>query len=212
MVIKKSNKISNISQHNANIKIIQFAQEKFMKEGFAKITMNEIAKSLSISKGTLYSLYNSKTALLEDSVLNFIENIDKKIKIILCKDENAVLKFINIITLLTSNISKISDKFLREIQTNAPHLWEKIDEKRKELLFENIGRLIKQGQNEKLIQSYPSEIIITFFIGAIRNIVNPNFLISISYSYEEAAKYAFKIFLNGILTEKGKKIFNKRIL
>ena len=39
--------------------------------------------------------------------------------------------------------------------------------------------------------------------------VNPQFLIATRFSYDDAIHYAFKILLNGILTEKGQVIFNK---
>ena len=42
------------------LKIINYAQDRFFKEGFYKITMDEISKELGMSKSTLYKYFPSK--------------------------------------------------------------------------------------------------------------------------------------------------------
>jgi hypothetical protein len=98
---------------------------------------------------------------------------------------------------------------MNDLQHHAPHIWQEVDETRRKLMYEHISKIIAQGQKEKLIKDYPPEIIITLITGAIRGIVNPQFLISTSFSYNEAVHYAFKILLNGIFTKSGQTIFNK---
>ena len=95
---------------------------------------------------------------------------------------------------------------MSDLQNHAPQIWQKIDETRKILLYENISKIILQGQKEDLIKKYPPALIITLITGAIRQVVNPNFLISAKFSYNDAVKYTFKIILGGILTDKGKLI------
>jgi hypothetical protein len=124
-------------------------------------------------------------------------------------DSNAVEKFVAIIKILTETITQFSEKWLSDLQHHAPQIWTEVDEIRKKLLYENISKLISQGQREGLIKKYPPEIIITLITGAMRNIVNPAFLISTRFSYDDAVQYGFKILLNGILTEKGQKILNQ---
>jgi hypothetical protein len=76
-------------------------------------------------------------------------------------------------------------------------------------MYDNISFIIKQGQREKLFIDYPPEIILGVFIGALRNIVNPDFLLHNRFSIDEAAKTGFSILINGIMTEKGKNLFRK---
>ena len=113
------------------------------------------------------------------------------------------------IVILTKNIIRFSEKFMRDMQINTPHIWDKIDNIRKVVMFDNISLIIKQGQKEKLFINYPPELIIGIFMGALRNVVNPDFLLHNRFSIEEAAKTGFVILINGILTEKGKKVYNK---
>ena len=191
------------------LKIINYAQDRFFKEGFYKITMDEISKELGMSKSTLYKYFPSKIELLDVSIQLLIKGVNSKISAAIDKEINAVDKFIMVIRVLTATITKFSDKFMNDLQHHAPQIWVKVDETRKKLLFHNISKIILQGQKEELIKKYPPELIITLITGGIRGVVNPQFLIAARFSYNDAIHYAFKILLNGILTEKGQVIFNK---
>jgi hypothetical protein len=48
-------------------------------------------------------------------------------------------------------------------------------------------------------------------LAAVRAVVNPTFIMNNKFSFKEAMEYTFKIILNGILTDKGKEIFNTSI-
>ncbi|MCI0449120.1 MAG: TetR/AcrR family transcriptional regulator [Chlorobi bacterium] len=190
-------------------KILTYAQERFFKEGFYKISMDEIARELGMSKSTIYKYFPSKVELVNDAVKTLVASVKIRIESAISMDSNAVEKFLAVIKILTETITRFTDKWLSDLQHHAPQIWEEVDETRRKLLYENISKLISQGQREVLIKKYPPEIIITLITGAMRNIVNPAFLISTRFSYDDAVEYAFKILLNGILTEKGQKILEQ---
>jgi len=191
------------------LKILLYTRERFFIEGFAKITIDQISRELGISKSTLYKYFPNKDALIHESMLSVIHEIMARVKLIIDTDANAIEKFRSMIVILTKNIIRFSEKFMRDMQINAPHIWEKIDDIRKVVMFDNISRIIKQGQKEKLFIDYPPELIIGIFIGALRNIVNPEFLLHNRFSIDQAAKTGFIILIDGILTEKGKKVYDK---
>ena len=191
------------------LKIILYSRERFFREGFAKITVDEIAFELGISKSTLYKYFPNKDTLIHESVLSVAHEVMSRVKLILDSDSNAIEKFRGMIVILTKNMIRFSEKFMRDMQINTPHIWEKIDGIRKVVMFDNISLIIKEGQKEKLFINYPPELIIGIFMGALRNVVNPDFLLHNRFSIEEAAKTGFVILINGILTEKGKKVYNK---
>lgn len=187
-------------------KILRFAQEKFFVDGFYKISMDEIAKELGMSKSTLYKNFDSKLDLVTEAVRMLIKGTKQKIESTITEETNAVEKFVFIIKILTATITKFTDKWMSDLQHHAPHIWLEVDETRKKLMYENISKIIRQGQKEELIVKFPPEIIITIITGGMRAVVNPQFLIATSFSYNEAVHHAFRILLNGILTDKGKVI------
>jgi AcrR family transcriptional regulator len=190
-------------------KILAYSQERFLKEGFYRLSVEEIARELGMSKSTLYKYFPTKHDLVNESIKNLALKINGEISGIINSDGNAVEKFVMVITQLVKNITRFTDKFMSDLQHHAPTVWEEVDEMRKKIMFKNISSIIIQGQEEELIIKYPPEIIITIIVGALRSVVNPQFLTSSKFSYNEAVARTFEILLNGILSAKGKKILKQ---
>ncbi|MCX6165394.1 MAG: TetR/AcrR family transcriptional regulator, partial [Ignavibacteriae bacterium] len=77
--------------------ILKFAGEKFYKDGFNKISMDEIASQLHISKKTIYKYFPSKDKLIESLIdCNCEYHLDKEIRI-LSQDTNVVKKIVQMI-------------------------------------------------------------------------------------------------------------------
>lgn len=190
-------------------KILDFTTEKFFAEGFHKTTIAEIAIELQISKNTIYKYFPTKENLVKSVIEYTINRISTNISRQLSSNENAIVKLVKMLDFLTQNIMKFSDKWLRDLQLHAPHIWKIVDETRQKIMYKNLSLILEQGKKEKFFSDYPSDIILMIFTTSIRAIVNPAFLLHIKYTYRDAVNTTFEILLNGILTEKGKTVFRK---
>lgn len=188
-------------------KILFFSQEIFFKEGFNKITLNEIASGLMMSKNTIYKHFHSKDALLNEVLNNFLNKTHENIAKIVCYEENSVKKFVSLLNFLSKTLSMISPKWMNDLKIHSPELWDKMDNFRKEKMYLFLSKIIKQGQEEELVADFPPSIIIEIFITSVRAIINPYFLTTHNFSYAEAVNSTFDILLLGILTPKGKKVY-----
>jgi hypothetical protein len=97
------------------------------------------------------------------------------------------------------------------MKRHFPAIWNEIDNFRTKMMFENITKVIDQGKKEGLFIDYPTSIIMNVLVASIRSVVNPDFIMNNNFSIIEAARTVFKIIIGGILTEKGKKVFNQTI-
>ncbi len=122
---------------------------------------------------------------------------------------NAVEKIFNIFNAVGKIISKISDKMLSDLQYFAPDLWKEIDDFRAKKFSENFTRIFEQGKKEGYFRDIRTDIIIAAFIAAMRAVVNPAFAINSNSTLKESLDIIIEILMNGIMTEKGRKIFNK---
>ncbi len=100
---------------------------------------------------------------------------------------------------------------MEEMKKHFPEIWIEIDKFRTQMMFGNITRVIDQGKKEGLFIDYPTNIIMNILVVSVRTIVTPDFILNNNFSIIEAARYAFKIIIGGIVTEKGKKVFNQTI-
>lgn len=203
------NNLQPIELSKDNERILRYAQEKFQKEGFYKTSMDELARELQISKKTIYKYYASKEKLVEHIVMDKMMCDSHKIKDFLHTDDNVVLKFVKILNLNRERFSCMSEKWFRDLQIHTPQLWTEMDKFKIQMIEETMKKLIEQGKKEKLIENYPSEIIITCMVSSIKAILNADFMMNSKLNVKEIFSYTMELLLNGMLTEKGKKMYEK---
>lgn len=192
-------------------KIVELTEEKFFRDGFYKTTMDEIASELKMSKKTIYKFFPSKEDLVVAISKHFMEGVKSKIVPALNTDKNAIEKLAELNHILARVSEKVSPKRMDEIKRYFPKLWIEIDSFRTKMMFANITKVIDQGKAEGLFIDYPTPIIMNTLVSSLRAIVNPDFILNNNFSISEAALYTFKVVIGGIVTEKGRKIFNKTI-
>ncbi|NWF49900.1 MAG: TetR/AcrR family transcriptional regulator [Ignavibacteriaceae bacterium] len=191
------------------LNIIELTEEKFFREGFYKTTMDEIASELRISKKTIYKFFPSKDDLIRAIAKYFMNRMKNTILPALNSDKNAIEKLGDLIKILAKASDQISAARMEELKRHYPSVWNEIDNFRTDMMFGNITKVIEQGKKEGLFVDYPTSIIMNVLVASVRSIVNPDFIMNNNYSIIEAARYAFRIVISGILTDKGKKEFNK---
>jgi AcrR family transcriptional regulator len=192
-------------------KIIELTEEKFFRDGFYKTTMDEVASELKMSKKTIYKFFPSKDDLITAIAKHFMEGVKSKVLPALNSDKNAIEKLAELNHILAKISTKVSSKRMDEIRQHFPKLWNEIDSFRTKMMFGNITKVIDQGKEEGLFIDYPTPIIMNTLVSSVRSIVNPEFILNNNFSIAEAALYTFKVVIGGIVTEKGRKIFNKTI-
>jgi AcrR family transcriptional regulator len=192
-------------------KIVEMTEEKFFRDGFYKTTMDEVASELKMSKKTIYKFFPSKEDLIMAIAKHFMEGLKNKVVPALSSDKNAIEKLAELNGILAKVSQKISSNRMDEIKTYFPNLWNEIDNFRTKMMFLNITKVIDQGKVEGLFIDYPTPIIMNTLVSSVRAIVNPEFILNNNFSISEAALYTFKVVIGGIVTDKGRKIFNKTI-
>ena len=192
-------------------KIIEQIEDKLFSEGFYKTTMDEVASELGMSKKTIYKFFPSKDDLVMAIAKHFMEKMKAKIIPALNSDKNAIEKLGELIKILAGASEKISNKRMEEMKKYFPEIWNEIDKFHTKMMFENISKVINQGKAEGLFIDYPTPIIMNVLVSSVRTIVTPDFILNNNFSMGEAALYAYKVVIGGIVTDKGKKIFNKTI-
>jgi AcrR family transcriptional regulator len=188
-------------------KLLSQIEEKYLREGFYKISMDSLAAEFQISKKTIYKYFPSKESIVEEIVADVTSRVSSTVDGILQMDLNAVEKMVALLQTLIKNLLHFSEKWLSDLRIRMPHLWQKVDEFRTKRMYSALSVIIEQGKKEELIIDRPNEIIITLFISSMRGVVNPDFLYYNKFSYDEAVKITFELLFNGILTQKGKELF-----
>ena len=193
-------------------KILNYAHQKFMKGGFYKVSMDELASDLGMSKKTIYKYFPSKERLVEEVSIRLRENVRSKIEDIIESDKDAVIKIVGLLKTVGEVLAKVEERMMADLQKHLPLLWIEIDEFRTKQINQFFTKIVNQGKKEGFIVNFPIEIIMTVYLSSIRAVINPTFVMNNKFTFKEAMDYTFNIILNGILTDKGRKIFNKSVI
>ena len=197
----------------AKAKILTAAEEMFMQHGYSKVTMEEIATGLGISKKTLYKFFPNKKELLRELMTErqceFMEHIEEIWK---REDIDFVGKFRSTLDFVGERSSKMN-KF-QDIQRIAPEIWKEIHDFKKEKIFEKVRRLFEAGFETGIFRNdIDRDIVILVYTNAVESIVNPEVLSELPCTAGQAFEAISKIIFEGILTEEGrsKYIFHKPV-
>ena len=190
-------------------KILDFCKSYFTENGFYKTTMDDIAVRLRMSKKTIYKYFPTKDDLVKETIKGFLEFHKENVSGLVNGDLKAIVKLHKIFRYIGNMISKIHEKFIVDIQTQMPDLWKEIDSFRTKMMTINIGKIIDQGKKEGVFIDKTSAIITGVFISSVRGVINPEFIMNNKFSVRTALNETIEIIMNGIMTEKGKKDFNK---
>ena len=188
-------------------RILKKAEESFVQFGFSKVTMEEIAADLGMSKKTLYRFFPGKEQLLkemissqkcifEDFVLNLWSN----------KETSFIEKLKILMNYIGEHSSTFRGPLANDLQRNFPQIWEEINESRRTHSLAKFALLIEEGIEKGVFRKdVDKQILMLLYINAIQGILNPELLSKLPYTGTQVFDSMVKVFLEGIFTEEGRK-------
>lgn len=191
-------------------KIFSACQDRFIKEGFASVSVDEIATDLAMSKKTFYKCFSSKEDLVQQIIERFMGTIRSNVERIMLSDTSAVEKLSEVITMIATNASRLSPAFGRDIHRRMPHLWKHIEEFRRQRISDVFTRLNRQGVEEGTMRADMNDrVFLMSVLASIDRIMQPEVLVHESFSVGGAIQEIMRIFFRGALTQKGRDRFEE---
>ncbi len=184
-------------------KILDAAQKRMLRFGYRKVTMDEIAQDLVMSKNTIYKQFVSKEEIakalvnrLERQISTGLDNIEKT-------QEDPLKVFSNSILLLRKQLGPWFEHFFGEISLELPGLWAEFLRYRNEKIL-NIRSLVERGIRKGVLRKVNASIAVQAYLGAVKAIVSPTFLEQEKLSFDQALEAVLDIWAGGILRKEKK--------
>ncbi|HVN49538.1 MAG TPA: TetR/AcrR family transcriptional regulator [Bacteroidota bacterium] len=186
-------------------RIVEAASKKFFESGVSKVTIDEVAADMGMSKKTIYKYFPSKDELLIAGVRSHMERIGKEVSGIINSPASFEKKMAAFLVVIGRQISRISSQFQSDLRKVSPQVWNEIDTFRREVVIAQLKQLFVQAKKEKIFRNDLNvEIFQLMLIHATQGIVNPTVLSANSFSAVEAYKEIIKVLFAGVMTDKGK--------
>lgn len=203
--------IINQNEDQVKSRILDHIEKKLSNQGFRNFTVDQIANELHISKKTIYKTFRTKEELIRSAIINQLTNPYRYVINIIEEERNTVEKFIELSKIVEQYYSAFNEISIERLRYDFRDLADYIEQFRIHRINPLINRLLKDGKEKELILDIPYEIIIKVFTSALGAIATSKSDNLSNYSYHQEFRLTFNILLNGILKEKGKKIFNQKI-
>jgi len=195
-------------------RVLDVSRELFLKYGYAPVSVDDICARLGISKATLYGEFGSKKEILIEVVESVKTGMLAGVeRIVAGKNEDSVEKLIRLMTFVGDGISRVGGLLLRDLRKNAPEVWQDLSRFRNEKILKNIGALIEGGAREGAFRpDIRRDLAVRMFMTLIQEFINPDAVLHSPYSAREIFETAVRLFLEGILSDKGRREFTSRNL
>jgi len=189
-------------------RILESAQGKIFDRGFSKVTVDEIAEDLGMSKKTIYKFFPSKEDIMLGILRMTMRRIEKQVVGIVDSDKPFEEKFPAFLALLARMARNISKPLQKDIQKYMPAVDREIEEFRREKIYGRLNQMFRQAKAEGFLrEDLNVDIFMMVFTSAAQSIMIPSVLADHSFSAQEAFKQIFRILFEGGLTDSARSKF-----
>ena len=194
------------------LEILERATQVYMKYGVKSVTMDDLAKELSISKKTIYKYYSDKPELVKAIIEMKVEMDQAVCSNSAQQSNNAIEEMISISKFVIENIGSINPTVFYDLQKFYPEAWQVIQTHKWSFVLNmitvNIERGIKEGLYRKNLNA---KIIGKQYVVANDMITNTNIFPWPEFKFEEFFKEIMRFQLNGMVNEEGRKHLKEAI-
>lgn len=185
------------------------AERLFRRFGVKSVTMDDVAKEISISKKTLYKCFRDKESLVLSTVESHMRETEAAIDKIISTEPNAIEQFHLITTYLMSNQRKMSPSMLYDLKKYHPQSFELLEQHRSKHVVKHLLVNIELGQKSGLYHhDFHPEIIAKSFSMLSFHVFDSQELNSINISQDDLLIEIIKYHLRSISTSKGIETLN----
>ena len=179
-------------------RILEATIKVFNEKGL-KFTMDDIAEELSMSKKTIYTVFDNKEAMFFCMVDYSFDKIKEQKNKVLSDDTlTTVEKLRGVLKVLPESYKDIDLSNLYQLKDKYPTTYLKVEEQL-ESGWEGVIRLMEQGMRENVIRPINPHIVKTMMEATIEQFFQRDVLVINGISYNEALEEVVDILVDGIL-------------
>lgn len=199
-----------MEETDVKVKILKGAEELFTKYGVRSISMDDIARHLSVSKKTLYQHFADKEDIVTMACKAHIERHAKEFDEIKRSAKNAIDELAKLSLCLKRNVQDMNPSLLFDLQKYHPRAWSEWLNHKNKFIRSSVERNLKQGIEEGYFRSEINpEIIAAVRLELVQVAFNEEIFPREKYRLPDVQMQIFDHFVHGLLTDKGRKLYQK---
>ncbi len=179
--------------------ILEGTIRAFNRKGL-KFTMDDVAKELSMSKKTIYTIFRDKESLFFAMVDYLFDSIKESEQCVLNDESLDTLEKIRkVLGVIPEGYREIDFRQLYLLREKYPAIYQRVEE-RLETGWENTIALLEQGMREGVVRKVDIPIVKMMMEAAIEQFFQRDILLQNGISYMDALDEVVDILVDGIRT------------
>jgi AcrR family transcriptional regulator len=190
-------------------RILEKGAQLFFRYGVKSVTMDTIAADLGISKKTIYQHFPDKDSMVFEVVQNFIVQDSAKWDELDRLYSNVIEKMFKSFEMTKDLLTQMNPRLLFEIQKYFPNAFLLFTEHGEKCIHKNLIADFRKGAQFGYFRNdVDFELLARLRMAEVDLAFNPDFYPNNKLSLYETQIALMDIFMRGILTEKGLKLYN----
>jgi len=191
-------------------KIIEKAEDLFLRYGLKSVTMDDIARKLGISKKTLYQYVENKTDLVSKIVLAHIEEEKAMMSEVRSQSADAIEEMLKVGRYAIQQLRKLSPTLMYDLQKYYGNIWIMLQklhmEHGQQMIRDNIDRGMRQGVYR---QDINADILARMYVMSTFALVNEEVFPLKEFNRERLFIEFIKYHIHGIASEEGLVLYQR---
>ena len=193
-------------------KILKKATDMFLSYGFKSVTMDDIANKMGISKKTIYTHFENKTKLVEETTMDLFYLISEGINEIIALQKNTIEELYEIKKFVMMQLKDEKSSPQYQLQKYYPNIFSVLKEKEYEVMCDCVVDNIKRGLEIGIYRdNLDVDFVSTIYYSGVFAIKDNNLFPNTKFKMSTLEDYFLEYHLRGIVTPKGRKILNEII-
>jgi AcrR family transcriptional regulator len=185
-------------------KIIRGAVDLFMAYGIKSVTMDDIARHLSISKKTIYLYFKDKEEIVFLATQTQFEKEKQEMEGIERSASNAIEHLHKISSCMREKVRSINPSLLYDLERFHPEAWQVYQDYMRNAVFDTMIRVLETGRSQGYFrENINAHILARLRMEEIKFSFDINLFPGELFSLSEVHEQIFDHFIYGILTDKG---------
>ncbi|MDH3244383.1 MAG: TetR/AcrR family transcriptional regulator [Saprospiraceae bacterium] len=184
--------------------------DMFMRFGIKSVSMDDISRSLGISKKTLYLFTASKQDLVGKILDNYLLEEKEQISAIKDKASDSIHELLLIANHVTEMLKKLSANTLYDLRKYYGEHWTKMESERHAMIYEDIKRNLDRGIEQGLYrEDVDTDLLSTLYVRMATFIMDEKIVLKGSDKKVQLYREFIRYHIRGIATSKGIRLMNK---
>lgn len=191
-------------------RILHAAHELFYKYGIRSITMDDIAKHLSVSKKTIYRYFKEKDKIVYACCANDLNNHYNDCEQIFNESKDAVHEIIGVMKHVSEMFSRMNPNLFFDLQKFHPDSWKVYRSFKEQRMMAMVENNLRRGTKEGLYRpDINIKVLARLRIEEVELAMNPVVFPPGKFNLKDIQVTLLDHFLHGITTLKGHKLINR---